>query len=479
MNKYTRLGKNTILIFVGNAGAKLITLVMLPFYTRWLSVEDYGVTDIINVYVTLLLGLSTACIAEAVFLFPKGQPQEKQKAYFSSGLAFAFCTLLLTALLFKVITGIFTYRGLSNTFTDNAPAVYWLLAVTFLQQYIQQFVRSIDKMKIYSTTGIVLTVCTALFSFVMIPRLGVYGYVFALVLANVSAAFYTLLFSGSFRFFSFKSIEKDACKEMVKYTFPLIPNTVMWWLIGAFNRPLMEYHLGLHAIGIFGVANKFSGMLSALFNIFSQSWTISVVEEFGKEGYNHFFNKMFRLIVAGLILLFLIITISSKLIIGIFTGPNFHEAWKYLPILTFGFILSGISALIGSNFVGAKKSKYFLYSSIWVIVTAIIFNAVLIPKFGIFGAAIAVTLSFAVMAVSRMFYARKYVKIENILYYIIMLLLGIAMIFNMLFIPSTGLKVLGIVLLFGLFLYVNYGLRVEVVKLYNLIPFTKRIKNEK
>ena len=52
MNKYKRLGKNTFLVFIGNTGSKLIALVMLPFYTSWLSVEDYGVTDIINVYVS-------------------------------------------------------------------------------------------------------------------------------------------------------------------------------------------------------------------------------------------------------------------------------------------------------------------------------------------------------------------------------------------------------------------------------------------
>jgi O-antigen/teichoic acid export membrane protein len=463
MNKYARLGKNTILVFIGNAGAKLISLVMLPFYTRWLSVEDYGVTDIINVYVTLLLGLSTACIAEAVFIFPKGQPLEKQKSYFSSGLIFAFFTLLFTAFVFIVTTRVFEFKKLSNSFTDNAWFVYWLLATTFFQQYIQQFARSIDKMKIYSVTGVVLTACTALFSFILIPRWGVFGYVFALILAHVSAALYCLLFTGAFKFFAFKSIEKSTCMEMVRYTLPLVPNTIMWWLVGAFNRPLMEYHLGMYAIGIFGVANRFSGIQTALFNIFSQSWTISVLEEFGKEGYSYFFNKMFRLIVTGLMFLFFIITISSKLIVTIFTGPNFYEAWKYIPILTFGVIFSNISALIGSNFAGAKKSKYFLYSSIWVIVSSVIFNILLIPRFGIMGAAIAAPLSFAVMAVSRIIYAWKYVKINNISHYAIMLLLGIAMIFTMLSIQSTGLKIASIALLFSLFIGVNYQLKNDVV----------------
>lgn len=99
MNKYKRLGKNTLLVFIGNAGSKLIGLVMLPFYTSWLSVEDYGVTDIINVYVSFLVSIVSCCIAESIFIFPKGQKVEKQKQYFSSGIVFVlqafFCLLLI------------------------------------------------------------------------------------------------------------------------------------------------------------------------------------------------------------------------------------------------------------------------------------------------------------------------------------------------------------------------------------------------
>lgn len=77
MDKYSRLGKNTLLVFLGNAGSKLIGLIMLPLYTRWLSVDDYGLTDILNVYVSLLLGVVTCCIAESLFIFPKGVDEEK------------------------------------------------------------------------------------------------------------------------------------------------------------------------------------------------------------------------------------------------------------------------------------------------------------------------------------------------------------------------------------------------------------------
>lgn len=44
---------------------------------------------------------------------------------------------------------------------------------------------------------------------------------------------------------------------MLSYSMPLVPNNIMWWLVSALNRPVMEIYLGMEAIGLFAVANKF------------------------------------------------------------------------------------------------------------------------------------------------------------------------------------------------------------------------------
>jgi O-antigen/teichoic acid export membrane protein len=439
---------------------------MLPFYTRWLSVEDYGTTDIIGVYASLLLGLATACIAEAVFIFPKGQSVEKQKGYFSSGLFFAFFSLLSTAGLFEVISIVFKQNNISNSFADNLWLIYGLLTTTFLQQYMQQFTRSINKMKIYSITGIILGAGTALFSFFTIPNWGVYGYVLALILSNLLSSIYSFLFSNSYRYLSFTTIKKNIWIEMLKYSIPLIPNGIMWWLVGALNRPLLENYIGMHAVGLLAVANKFPSILSLLFVVFATSWQISVLEEFGKEGYSIFFNKMFRLVVFGLMFLFFIVTISSKLIVSIFTTADFYEAWKYIPILVLGIVFLSISGFAGSNFSATRESKYFFYSSIWGAASSIIFNILLIPRLGIMGAAISVPASFAIMAAARIKYGWKYVRIKNIIRYLLMLLFGILTIIIFLNTQMVLITYLSMVFLFFLFLLTNYDLKEDFIKLY-------------
>lgn len=59
---------------------------------------------------------------------------------------------------------------------------------------LQQFTRSIDKMIVYGMAGIVLTLLTAICSFVLIPLEGVLGYVLSLILANLFTGVYSFYF---------------------------------------------------------------------------------------------------------------------------------------------------------------------------------------------------------------------------------------------------------------------------------------------
>ena len=52
-NKEKDLVKNTLLFTVGNAGAKLLMLIIVPLYTYYVSTEQMGQYDLVNTYVGL------------------------------------------------------------------------------------------------------------------------------------------------------------------------------------------------------------------------------------------------------------------------------------------------------------------------------------------------------------------------------------------------------------------------------------------
>ena len=394
---------------------------MMPLYTRWLSVDGYGAVDLITIYVTLLVSVVSCGIPEALFVFPCGESKDKQKLYLSSGLAFNLITVLAALVIFYLLSILSDIYHWNNSFTDNIWLIYIMLISNIFQHQVQQFSRSTNHMIVYSLTGLVYTISVVCLSFFLVKQYGVCGYVICITSANIISAFYCILFSKIYDYISLSSIKILAIKEMLVYSIPLIPNSIMWWLVNALNRPVMEGEIGMYDIGIYAVANRFPGILSTLFTMFTASWQISAIEEFKNKDYSIFYNRILKLVFNILICVLVGIVLLSKLLVKIFANTDFYDAWRYIPILTFGTFISCISAFVGVNFTASRKSKYFFYSSLFGAIASISLNFILIPVWGIWGACSSVVISFGIIAISRILYSRRFVKISDIPYYIILL----------------------------------------------------------
>lgn len=422
-NRYKRLGKNTVLVFIGRAGSKLIGLIMMPFYTRFMSTSDYGVSDLIYTYSAIIVAIVSCCLADSIFIYPKDSDDEGRKKYYSSGFMFSILSFILCGLFFLFFYILNVKLELGGIFLDM---IWWLFAFAaseFFQNYTQQFTRSIDKMKVYSLSGIVLTLSMALLALVLMPIYGLQGYLWSMVVAKMIAGLFTFFVSGSNKYFSIMYYDIHYLKQLLLYGIPLIPNGIMWWLVNGINRPIMEAALGLSAIGIYAVASKFPGILNMLFSIFSNAWGISMLEEFKKPDFNQFFNKTIKVLFFVTIIGGSFIVFGSKLLIKIFAAPEFLEAWKYMPLLTLGVILEAMSGLVGGVFAAEKKSKYFFYSSLWGAGVSLLLTWPFIKLWGLYGAALAIAASFFCMFMVRLVYAWKYINLFDIKYFASMLLL--------------------------------------------------------
>ena len=451
MSKYKRLGRNIFLVFLGNVGSKLIGFLMIPFYTKWLSVEEYGTSDNILIYVSLLLTIVTLSISDSIFIFPKDQEINKQKEYFSSGLLYSAFLLFVTGLVLYCVKEILIAYKALESIVFNIGYIYLLIIAFFLQNFFQQFSQSINKLKVYTISGVLLTFLTAFFSFILIPKYAINGFFIAQILSLFIAAIYSAIHSGSYRFFSLKAVKFYRYSEMARYSIPLIPNAVMWWLVSSLNRPLMEEYLGMHAIGIFAVANKIPTLVNVLFSVFMVSWQISVIEEYKKEGYEKFYNSILKIVFAILVFCIVICSVLGETIIKFIVDAKFVEAYRYVPLLCFSVLFSSISGFIGVNFSASRESKYFFYSSICGAFVAIVFNLILIPVWGLYGAVFTIVLSHLVMVITRIGYSWKTVKITNVLYYILLLLISFIIIMSVTFIDNP--TIVSMILLTGSILF--------------------------
>lgn len=426
MGKYKTLAKNTGFVFIGTIGSKVINFIMLPLYTHWLAPEEFGAVDTMNTYAMFIVGFVCLCIPDSIFIFPRNVDNKKKAEYFSSGLCFSILTIGGSAILFYVVSEWMKASDMDNVFSRYVWLIFGLMVTTFFQNYFQSFTRSLDKMLHYSIAGIVLTFTIAIFSIILIPQFGLYGYVYALMTAHISASLYSFFAAKSYRYLTIKNSTVSSVKEMLAYSAPLLPNGIMWWLVDGVNRPVMEKFLGLAAIGLYSVAQKFSGLLYSILSILTIAWSNSVLDEYGKPGFERFYNNYLKMLASALAIFGIIISAFSRPLLYVFTTPNYYEAYKCIPLLTLGVVFSGLSGTVGGIFSAVKKSKYFFYSSIWGGTASVFFLIILTPLFGLLGTVSSVSLSFLCMLIARACYSWNYVKITQLYYYF--LLLGIYLI---------------------------------------------------
>ncbi|GAM69536.1 polysaccharide biosynthesis protein cpsM [Vibrio sp. JCM 19236] len=192
----------------------------------------------------------------------------------------------------------------------------------------------------------------------------------------------------------------------------------MWWLVSGINRPILEKYNGIDSVGIFSVANKFPSLLTIVFGIFIYAWQISVLEEFNKPGYHNFYNKILRVIFFVLSFLTIALNVSSEAIVSFIVDEKYYVSWQYIPILSIAVLFSSLAGFVGTNFSATRESKYYFYSSVWGAIASVVISYILIPRYGMIGASLSVVFSHVVMALSRIIYSWKIVKIDNMYIYI-------------------------------------------------------------
>ena len=413
-NKYFRLLKNTGIVFVGNAGSRLLIFFLLPFYTKYLPPDQYGISDLIVTYALMLIGIATCQISDAVFVFPKGESREKQTSYFSAGLIFLCFSFSVCAAVFGLLYALLPSQVF---FRSHIWMIFGYILLSGLQNYFQQFCRSIDAMVIYALSGLGYTTGAVVSALLLIPvKPAGTTMIFTHYIGFLTGILIPFAGAKLWRFISLpgKAEFQPDLKRLLLFSIPLVPSGIMWWMISSLNRPILEKCVSLAAVGIYAVGCKIPSLIQNFWGVVGNAWQISVLEEYQKTGFADFFNRFVDFLLYALALLVILLTVAAPHVMKIFVAPEFYESYRLIPLISYGMIFALAAGAIGTIFTAAKATKYFLHSSIYALISCIAFNFLLIPFWGIMGAAAANMLTLFVECLVRVCYARKFVVFSSI-----------------------------------------------------------------
>lgn len=406
MNSYKKLVGNSFIFAVGSLGSKLISIILVPLYTYYLTTSEYGTVDLLITTVTMLLPIVSVSIFEALLRYVMDKSNNPSEVLAHS--------VFVAGIGYGVFLLFFPILAYFNVFGPYLIYLYLLLLVQIMERILAQYARAINYIKVFAFNGILLTFTTGILNllFLIVFKLGVPGYFVSMILANIISVIFMFFATKVHGVFKVKTFNLPLVKDMLGYSIPLIPNSLMWWLINASSRYFIRFFVGAAGNGLFAVASKIPTLINLINQIFSQAWQISAIEEFDSENKSDFYSNVFRSLASVMF----IGTSAIVLIVKLFFDHLFSEAyftsWKVVPFLLLGTVFSSFSGFLGTNYVAAKETKGVFKTSIYGGGMSLVLNFILIPYFGIIGAGLSSMISFFFMFVLRVVDTRKFITMK-------------------------------------------------------------------
>lgn len=408
MKQYKNLTYNTFFIFLGNMGTKLLGFILLPFYTKYLTPEIYGELNLITAFVNFMTPILTLELSGAIFRLASGKSEKEQNSFIITGIVYTIPIILLSFFVLKLLVNFFGLAYIQK--------YYYILLVTFVFNFIsgmiKEKIRCNSEIKLYSLIGILETLLIIILNIYLVPKMLLLGMLLSSLISSVLMTGYLLFKINIFRKITIKNLDKTKYKEMLNYSLPLVPNAVVWWIMGLSDRFFINYYHNMELVGIYSIAVKYPLLITTLFGIFYKALQISALEEYKNQNYSEFFNNMFNLISDILLFSTIFLTFFIKLIMKISVSELYYSCWVYIPLLLLATVFNSYSGILGVNYLVNKNSKAVFKSSVIATVVNIMFNFVLIPKYSIFGAIIATLLAYLVLFYIRIRESKKMVKIK-------------------------------------------------------------------
>lgn len=406
MNRYKKLISNTIIFGIGTFGSKVLVFLLMPLYTRVLTSSDYGVVDLIIQTSNLLIPIVSLGIANGVIRFGLDKSVKKSDV-FSIGLITIVCGFGIFLILIPVLSKITYISG-------HTILIYIYVLMSCLRTLCSQFVRAKEYVKLYAFDGVISTITIIIFNvlFLLVFKLGITGYVLAIVMSDMLSTLFLFWAAKLHRYVRIKSINKDLAKSMIKYSIPLIPATIFWWITNVSNRFIVAYVLGSEANGLFAVSYKIPTIVVLISNIFMDAWQMSAVSEEDKASRAKFFSKVFNIYQSILFLCASGIILFSKLFTKLLVSDAFYLSWKYIPFLVMATTFSCLVTFLGSVYMVEKKSILTLSTTVVGAVVNVVLTFLLINKYGVNGAAFATFISYFIVFILRVISTKQFIKID-------------------------------------------------------------------
>ena len=471
---FVKLGKEAAIYGFGRALGRFIAIFLVPIYTRIFNPEQYGIIELIGVSFTFLglflnLGLDTAMF----FYFNEEKSELERKKTLGTVLILKIGTNILVSLILILVAHKFS-NFLFNSVEYRIFIV--LAAITLIFTNISSYFSNVFRINhqpwrymYISVTNVIISVIISI-TLVVILKMGLFG----AYLASLSTAIiiFILSFILGNKYISFK-FSLSRLIELLKYGLPLIPGSISIWVMNAGNRYFINNYLDLNQLGLYSIGFRIASIVTFFAFAVRMALGPAIYDIAKKDEALEIYSKLFILYSTFFYFLILLVSIFGREILTVLTTEQFIPGESVIFYLAVSAAAFGMAQITSIGLAITKKTIHMSWPIMVGAVIALILNILLIPRFGIIGAAIATMVSLIVINIIQYKFSQKFYPIPFQIKKFLLLSMGVLGIYilSSCFDEITLINEFAKVILLGSFFLLVYYLKIvgknEVMILLN------------
>ena len=411
MNNRTKsLIRNTSILTFGTICTKGLTFLMTPFFTRWLTIEDYGMFDLFINYSSLLVPIFTLSVGEAVFrkvLDEENENKKKQVSYVSLLIS------IVGALIAGILIIIYSLFFLNKDFETFLFFWLFICGEIFFSLFVY-LLRGLKKIRIYIIGNIIYVVGSLLLASIFILIFGMeldgmlMGYFFGDILSII--VMYKI---GSLKqYLSRVNIPNNIIKEILDYSLPMIPNAISWWIINVSDRTIISIFLGVSHNAIYALSNKIPALCMTFFSVFHLSWQQNATETMSDSDRDIYYSSVMNNMLAFIVSICMIVVAINYFFFELLFTDRYFVGVYQAPILVLAIVFSMLGQFIGGIYVARQEvKKNGLTTSMAAIINMII-NLAFVKYLELYAASISTLIAYFALFLIRYIDIRKSIKLR-------------------------------------------------------------------
>lgn len=386
--------KHSAIYGFGTMLRRLTGLIMLPIYTRYMTPADYGVVELLSMAIEIVSILVGLRISQAMFRYYilEDNADEKRKivstVLFTVMVSSSFGAAILymaaeplTQLIFGSADYLFEFQLFALTLLTNAITAAGLSYLRARQ--VPMLFLAIN------IASLILQVCLNIY-FVVMLELHVTGVVYSALISGIviSTGLFVYVLSQTGIHYSVSIAIK-----LIKFVSPLMLASLGAFYVAYADKYFLRVFGNLTDVGLYALAARVSSVLATIFEAFNMSWGADRFEVLKKENARYIYDQVFRFLSVVLFLIGAAMAMFANDFFRLMTSPEFYPASYVVPILIVAalsriyMIFSNLGALYGER-------TGIMATASWIkVFVATVCYLLLIPYFGIYGAATALMLS--------------------------------------------------------------------------------------